>query len=96
MDSKNLFQVTMNESMDISKAQELKNQLQEALLQQDGIHLDMSNLERIDTAVIQLLMIFAKTAESKKIPIEWDRQSNVFNRAVRILNVEEYFFQTAA
>ncbi len=96
MDSKNLFQVMMSESMDISHAKELKQVLQEALQHKEGIHLDMSNLERIDTAVVQLLMIFSKAAEAEEILVEWDKQSKVFNRAVKILDVEEYFFQAAA
>jgi len=94
-ESSKLYQVTLSESMDISKAHDLKKKLRKALKHKEGVHIDMSKLERIDAAVVQLLMIFSKTAKSAEVHIEWDESSSVFNRAVTILDVSQYFPQSA-
>ncbi len=91
-----LFKVTLDESMDISRAVALKESLQEALLHIEGVYLEMSQLVRIDAAIIQLLMIFANAASLAEVHLEWDKNSDVFNRAVEGLDVDDYFFQLAA
>lgn len=52
-----------------------------------AIVLDMSGVEKIDTACLQLLTAFVFKARVNKIALSWHEPSNHFLAAVRCLNL---------
>ena len=61
-----------------------------ALLAENGsstVRLDMSTVEKIDTACLQLLLAFMLAAAAKDIKIEWGSPSERFVAAARSLNL---------
>ena len=63
-----------------------------ALLAQDAspiVRFDMSAVEKIDTACLQLLVAFVLAAKKKKQKIEWHSRSERFLAAAHTLNLDE-------
>ena len=53
------------------------------------VSLDMSAVEKIDTACLQLLVAFVVAATRKKLKVEWTARSERFLLAARSLNLNE-------
>ena len=53
------------------------------------VSLDMSAVEKIDTACLQLLVTFVLAATRKKLTVEWTARSERFLLAARSLNLNE-------
>ena len=49
--------------------------------------LDIGNVQRVDTATVQLLCVFAKDRRARGLKIEWRGASAVFEEAVKLLGV---------
>jgi anti-anti-sigma regulatory factor len=76
-----------NPELDISGAQDLYDALQDALQAQGPVVLDASHVERIDTAVLQMLCAFMRDAQATGIAVQWRQPSLALEEAARLLNV---------
>lgn len=85
------YEVVLDETMSISEAQQLKSELQQALTHTNGVVVKVSKLERIDAAVMQLLLAFVQSAKEAEVDVSWDGDSDVFNRAVKLLGMDGQF-----
>ena len=75
--------------MDIGNSRKLQERMC-ALLAEDGastVRLDMSTVEKIDTACLQLLLAFVLAAAAKDLKIEWGSPSERFLAAAHSLNL---------
>ena len=86
-----LYEIVLNQTMSISEAQHFKSVLQQALTHTEGVVVKVSKLERIDAAVMQLLLAFVQSAREAEVGVSWDGDSDVFNRAVKLLGMGSQF-----
>ncbi|MCF6324502.1 MAG: STAS domain-containing protein [Gammaproteobacteria bacterium] len=77
--------------LDISMVNEINQKLKDALSSGDDISIDISNIERIDTAGAQMLCAFYQDAKSKKIKCEWTTPSDIFSKSIKQLGLSEHF-----
>ena len=73
----------------------LKARLQEVLLQRD-IVLDVAALERVDTAALQLLVLFRRELESDGGKLRWQGANAVLDEAAGVLGLEKLLNLPAA
>lgn len=73
----------------------LKAQLQE-VLQPGGIVLDVAQLERIDTAALQLLLLFRRELERQGGTLGWCGENAVLREAASLLGLEQLLNLPAA
>jgi anti-anti-sigma regulatory factor len=73
---------------DISGAQDLYDTLQAALGAQGPVVLDATHVERVDTAVLQMLCAFVRAAQASGIVVQWRQPSLALENAARLLNVQ--------
>ena len=73
--------------LDISGAQDLYQTLQAALRAQCPVILDATRVERIDTAVLQMLCAFVRDAQANGMVVQWRQPSPALQNAARLLNV---------
>ena len=85
------LRITLEDSVTIAQAFELKLELQNALAEAKPVIVELTALDRIDTAVMQLLLVFARAAKVDGIPVEWKGSSKVFGRALDLLGIREEF-----
>lgn len=73
--------------LDISRARDLCERLNQALESGDPLMLDGGHIARIDTAAIQTLTIFCRTAKERGIPINWCAASPSLRQAAETLGL---------
>jgi len=73
--------------LDISGAQDLYDTLQAALRTQCPVVLDATHVERVDTAVLQMLCAFVRDAQGSGIAVQWRQPSPALENAARLLNI---------
>ena len=73
----------------IALVQSLYTQLSGVLESDDPISLDVSQTERLDTAVAQLLLSFTQAAREKNQDVSWQQPSDEFLNAVKLLGLTE-------
>ena len=74
--------------LDISGAQDLYDTLQAALGAQRPVVIDATHVERVDTAVLQMLCAFVRDAQASGIVVQWRQSSPALENAARLLNVQ--------
>jgi anti-anti-sigma regulatory factor len=77
------------EFLDISKAQDLHNILKQLLESELPIEIDVSVIERVDAAILQLFCAFVQDASAFKKKICWRQPSKAFIDAIRLLNLQD-------
>ncbi len=82
--------------VDISMVNEINQQLKDALNSGEAISINISNIERIDTAGAQMLCAFYQDAKSKKINFEWTLPSDIFLKSIEQLGLTEHLEISAA
>jgi len=73
--------------LDISGAQDLYDTLQGALRAQCPVILDATHVERVDTAVLQMLCAFVRDAQASGMVVQWQQPLPVLENAAGLLNV---------
>lgn len=81
--------VDMGGSQDIVLVQSLYQQLSDALESGSPVTFDVSDTERLDTAVAQLLLSFSQAARANNQSVTWQEPSDAFMSAVRLLGLNE-------
>lgn len=83
--------IEFGESLSIAQVGELYGQLLTSIADEKAINLDLSQIERVDTAAIQLLYSFQRDAAAQGLVIIWSNPSKVFCDAVDILDVPAFY-----
>ena len=92
--STNITDIEFGESLSIARVGEIYTQLLTSFAEQQAVNLDLSQLERVDTAAIQLLYSFQRDALAQGLVIIWSNPSKVFCDAVDILGIHPFYQQT--
>ena len=82
-------EIICEDVMDISAVAGLKSQLVEALESGLPVVLDAKQVERADTAALQLLSAFFQDASAKKQDIQWRAPSEALSRSSALLGLSE-------
>ena len=72
------------ESVDIRFVEDIQATLIEAIDQGKPTRINAKNVERIDTAGLQLFSSFMNDAQLKGIKVEWDQPSEVVIKAAKL------------
>ncbi|NTS76518.1 STAS domain-containing protein [Catenovulum sp. SM1970] len=78
-------------SATIAQAEELLKNMRELFVLGCPVEVDASNTEKVDTAVMQLLVSMQKTLEKQNLSLSFSKTSTAFNNAVKALALESYF-----
>src|SRR5262245_25001246 len=73
--------------LDISGVRELYGKLRQALEAQQPVVFEASQVERIDTAVLQTLCAFFQDAQASGMAVQWQQPSLAVQHAAQLLNV---------
>ena len=81
--------ILLPSELTIVQAEEVKNQLLTAINEHDEVSIDDSQLVRIDTLGLQLLLAFVIHVTSKNKQLNWQCQSNVIKESVKQLGIND-------
>lgn len=74
--------------LDIASVGELHARLTSLITTKQAVTIDVSKVERIDTAALQTLSAFVKAAHENNIPFTWYEQpSQAFRNAAKLLGL---------
>jgi anti-anti-sigma regulatory factor len=76
-------------ALDIAGAAELRERLLQALDGKQSVVVDAANVERVDTAALQVLTAFFIDAVAQNMDVRWQECSQVFKDAVRLLGLHD-------
>jgi phospholipid transport system transporter-binding protein len=79
--------ILFESSLDIAGADRLRQQLLVVLREQSPVVLDAANVERVDTAALQVLTAFFKDADAANITVQWKQTSGALKNAARLLGL---------
>lgn len=79
--------ILFDPSLDIAGAAQLQQQLNGVLLSKTPVALDAANVERVDTAALQVLTAFFKDAEAANLTVQWQHASEALTNAARLLGL---------
>jgi anti-anti-sigma regulatory factor len=78
-------------SLDISVVQNLYGELQAALEAQQPVVIDATQVERADTAALQMFCAFFQEAKASGIAWQWQQPAPALREAARLLDLTAYF-----
>jgi phospholipid transport system transporter-binding protein len=81
--------IVLEGSLDIAGAEQLRERLLQALSAKQNVTVDATNVERVDTAALQVLTAFFKDAVAQNMDIQWQDTSQTFNDAARLLGLHD-------
>lgn len=81
--------ITLSGSLDVREARAVRTGLDEALTRALPIELTASELERVDTAGLQLLLMFMRTARARGLPLEWQGVSAALAGGAELLGLAD-------
>jgi len=74
----------------IAQVEKLFKDMHEALRANCQIKLDMSDVEVVDTAILQLLLVFINEIKAVSGDIEWTGVSAPFRRSAELIGLDTY------
>lgn len=90
------LQIDCEETLDISMAQELYEQLLAALNDEQSIVVNASKVERVDASILQMFCVLSEAARQQELTLEWQEPSQKFKDSVHLLDLGACFgFQAA-
>ncbi|MFT5234904.1 MAG: phospholipid transport system transporter-binding protein [Shewanella sp.] len=63
--------IKLDSEITIRNIQPIFTQLSELLTQTEILHIDVSQLSRVDTAGAQLLHLFSRTCDARSLKVDW-------------------------
>ena len=81
--------VSCGEVLDISRVGEFYSELNMILNEEKPVQVDISKLDRIDIAGIQLLLSFSEKVNSLGLGFQWSAPSESLLRAVKLVGLAE-------
>ena len=85
-------QVVLGANMEIAMAQILYQQLTPLLTHSTALVLDAHHVQRIDTAILQTLVCFHRSALARAIPFQWCAVSPALEQAAQQLGLDRVLF----
>lgn len=82
--------VKLEGAMTIAKAEQLHGQLEEIFRSANPTKIDASDVSRVDTSILQLLISFIESKKSGGVSVEWSGVSDEFLAGAKILGFEEH------
>ncbi len=82
--------ITLDERVDISRAEATYSKFEEAFQRSDNIDIDASAVERIDTAGFQILVSFCRALEKSGRKARITQASDTFCSNAKLLGLEPY------
>lgn len=79
--------IECGEVLDISVTAELRTQLLTVLESKKSVMLDASQVERADTAALQVLSAFVQDANSQQQTVQWKKPSEALFRSAELLGL---------
>jgi phospholipid transport system transporter-binding protein len=79
--------ILLDNSLDIAGASQLRQRLLTVLQEKAPVALDAANIEKVDTAALQVLTAFFKDAEAANVLVQWKQPSDVLKKAARLLGL---------
>lgn len=81
--------IKLDSELTIRNIQPIFAQLTELLTHDEQLHIDASQLSRVDTAGAQLLFLFSQTCQSRSIKVDWlncqpELKTNLLNLGITI------------
>ena len=76
-------------TLDIAGAGRLREQLMHALSEKQPVVIDAANVERVDTAALQVLTAFFKDAGAQNQEISWKEPAQVLTNAAQLLGLHD-------
>ena len=67
---------------------DLHERLKTILDSGDPVSIDAGLVETVDTAVLQLLCSFARSARARKVDVQWQGESGALNETARCLGLD--------
>jgi anti-anti-sigma regulatory factor len=95
MSVNSICEIPCGEQLNISHCADLYAQLLIAMTEGQAVSIDISQVERVDTAALQLLYDFQREAKSQGLVTIWSQASKVFCDAVDILGMDKFYLQKA-
>jgi phospholipid transport system transporter-binding protein len=74
--------------LDIGHIGALREELEKLLADSHSVEMDASAVERVDTAALQLLTVFARAAQRRGIALTWRNTSDVFKRSAVLVGLD--------
>ncbi len=84
--------IKLGSTCDISSAELLHEQLDSLSMNDEDIFVDASQVERIDTSVLQLLVSTSKTLAKKDHQLTISNPSEIFQVTSRLLDLSQYLY----
>lgn len=91
--AESISEINCAESVTIAQVADLYTQLLMALAEGQAIQINLGEIERIDTAVIQLFYSFYRDAQLQGLVVIWSNPSQLFCDAVDRLGIKEFYAQ---
>ena len=82
--------ITLEKNSDISKVEKLHEQLEALLDAANGVDIDASAVERIDTCSLQVLVSFINTMSKLHLDARLVTPSNYFVDTARLMGLSEH------
>jgi anti-anti-sigma regulatory factor len=90
-----ICEIQFSEQFTIRHCADTYAQLLMAMAEGQAVSIDISQIERIDTAALQLLYAFQRDAKAQGLVTIWSDASKVFCDAVDILGMDAFYLQKA-
>jgi|LWDU01.1.fsa_nt_gi anti-anti-sigma regulatory factor len=82
-----MIKIKLQSQLGIQIVSDLKAELETAIAADEGIVLDASAVETVDSAALQLLVALVQYAALKKCDIEWREPASAFLEAVKLMGL---------
>lgn len=79
--------IACESTVDIKIAAELYEHLKNAVDNQHEVEINASEVQRVDTAVLQIFLVFVQEAKAKDVTVTWQGVSDAFNKAADLLGI---------
>lgn len=87
--SENVQRINLDEVMDISMADDLKNRLLTALQNKNNVVLEADLVEKADTSALQVLMAFVQDARVQQQSVSWHNPSKSLKRSAGFIGLQD-------
>ncbi|WP_289283651.1 MULTISPECIES: STAS domain-containing protein [unclassified Methylophaga] len=91
--AESIVEINCAESVTIAQVADLYAQLLMAMAEGQAIQINLSDIERIDTGVIQLFYSFSRNAQLQGLVVIWSNPSQLFCEAVDRLGIKAFYAQ---
>ena len=83
------LEIDCGDTLTITDVSKLYAELLVPLAEGTPVNLNVSNIERIDTAAVQLIYSFFREAQTQGYAIEWKAPSQAFCHSIQLLGLAE-------